>query len=80
MPLVVGIGTGIPFNGLPNVLVSLMFLAEQAAQTSGVSIWYAPPNSYAPRITQGPFVNFNQTGGVPTDGQPVGWIKDRKVS
>lgn len=80
MPSVVGVGIGIPFGGLSNKFLVAVFAAEKCAVDGDISLWYAPPDSYASRSSFGPFINHDMSGGVPTVGQSVGWIKDRKVS
>lgn len=57
----------------------LINAAESAAVSSGISMWYAPPNSVSNRLIDGPFVNPDRSGGVPTVGGVVGFVKDRKV-
>lgn len=57
----------------------LISAAESAAAASGISMWYAPPNSVSNRLADGPFVNPDRTGGVPIVGGVVGFVKDRKV-
>jgi hypothetical protein len=51
--------------------------AEAAAAAAGASLWYAPPDSYAPRAINGPFVGADGSGGPSALGSgPVGWFRD----
>ena len=53
--------------------------AEAAAAAAGASLWYVPPEGYAPRAVNGPFVGRDGSGGVPAVGSgPVGWLRDRR--
>lgn len=51
--------------------------AEAAAAAAGASLWYVPPDSYAARAVNGPFVGSDGSGGVPAVGSGVvGWLRD----
>ena len=78
-----GFGFGLPLwyrNQAGFNYVTLLTAAESAAKAGGISIWYAPPDSFAPRSTNGPFVASDGTGPAATLNDPVGFVKDRKVA
>lgn len=62
---------------LPGPVLTLVQSAENAARNSGTALWYVPPDQYAPRSVNGPFVNSDQSGGVPTVGSGlVGFVRN----
>lgn len=76
-------GFGLPYwltNQSGVNFVTLAAAADAAAAAGGISIWYAPPDSYAPRATNGPFVASDGTGPAAVLNDPVGFVKDRKVA
>lgn len=54
--------------------------AEAAAQAAGASLWYVPPQGWADRSVNGPFVGSDGSGGVPAVGSgPVGFLRDGAI-
>lgn len=53
--------------------------AESAAAAAGASLWYVPPEGYAPRAVNGPFVGSSGLISVPDLGSgPVGFLRDAR--
>lgn len=75
----IGIGSlrlGLNRNATP-LWLRLIREAEAAAAAAGASLWYVPPDSYAARSVNGPFVGSDGSGGVPAVGSGVvGWLRD----